>query len=161
MTPRGWRTPFVVLLGGTLILLLSFGLRQNLGLYMAPISTGLGWDREVFAFAVALQSLVWGISTPLMGWLADRFGPGKVVGAGGLVYAGGLWADGRGVHPHRCHRRRRVHDRIRHEHDQLLHRAGDDQPDRARRQTQHLSRHRERRRIVRPGSPGAARPMAG
>ena len=91
MTPRGWRTPFVVLLGGTLILLLSFGLRQNLGLYMAPISTGLGWDREVFAFAVALQSLVWGISTPLMGWLADRFGPGKVVGAGGLVYAGGLW----------------------------------------------------------------------
>ena len=91
MTLPGWRTPFVVLLGGTLILLLSFGLRQNLGLYMAPISTGLGWDREVFAFAVALQSLVWGVSTPFMGWLADRFGPGKVVGVGGAVYAGGLW----------------------------------------------------------------------
>ena len=90
MTPPTWRTPVVVLAGGTAILLLSFGLRQNLGLYMAPISTGLGWDREVFAFAVALQSLVWGISTPFMGWLADRFGPGKVVAAGGLIYAAGL-----------------------------------------------------------------------
>ena len=91
MTPRIWRTPLVVLVGGTAILLLSFGLRQNLGLYMAPISTGLGWDREVFAFAVALQSLVWGISTPFMGWLSDRYGPGKVVAAGGTIYAAGLW----------------------------------------------------------------------
>ena len=89
--PQGWRTPFVVLVGGTAILLLSFGLRQNLGLYMAPISTGLGWGREVFAFALALQMLVWGLSTPFMGWLADRYGPGRVVGAGGAVYAGGLW----------------------------------------------------------------------
>ena len=91
MTRQGWRTPLVVLIGGTAILLLSFGLRQNLGLYMAPISKGLGWDREVFAFALALQSLVWGFSTPFMGWLADRYGPGRVVAAGGAVYAAGLW----------------------------------------------------------------------
>ena len=91
MTALAWRTPLVVLVGGTAILLLSFGLRQNLGLYMAPISTGLGWGREVFAFALALQSLVWGISTPFMGWLADRYGPGRVVAAGGAIYAGGLW----------------------------------------------------------------------
>ena len=160
MTPPGWRTPFVVLLGGTAILLLSFGLRQNLGLYMAPISTGLGWDREVFAFAVALQSLVWGVSTPFMGWLADRFGPGRVVAAGGAVYAGGLWLMAEASAPDRRDDRRRVHDRVRHEHDQLLHRAGDHQPDRAARQAQHLSRHRERRRLVRPASPGAVRPVS-
>ena len=53
-----WRTPIVVLLCGTLILCLSFGLRQNFGLYMAPISSDLGWGRETFAFAVAFQSLV-------------------------------------------------------------------------------------------------------
>lgn len=51
MTPGTWRTPLVVLAGGTAILLLSFGLRQNLGLYMAPLSAGLGWDREIFASA--------------------------------------------------------------------------------------------------------------
>ena len=86
-----WRTPIVVLTCGTAILGLSFGLRQNFGLYMAPISADLGWARETFAFAVAFQSLVWGISTPVFGWLADRYGPAKVVAAGGVLYAVGLY----------------------------------------------------------------------
>ena len=80
-----------VLVCGTAILLLSFGLRQNLGLYMWPMSTDLGWGREALSFAIALQSLIWGIATPLMGFLADRFGPAKVVAAGGLLYSCGLY----------------------------------------------------------------------
>lgn len=85
------RLAILVLICGTTILLLSFGLRQNLGLFVGPISIDLGWGRGVFAFAVALQSLVWGLSTPLMGYFADRFGPGKVVALGGALYAGGLY----------------------------------------------------------------------
>ena len=80
-----------VLVCGTAILLLSFGLRQNLGLYMWPMSTDLGWGREVLSFAIALQSLVWGVATPLMGFVADRFGPAKVVAAGGILYSAGLF----------------------------------------------------------------------
>ena len=91
MTDRNYISPLVVLVCGTAILLLSFGLRQNLGLYMWPMSTDLGWGREVLSFAIALQSLIWGVSTPLMGFLADRFGPAKVVAAGGLLYSGGLY----------------------------------------------------------------------
>ncbi len=81
----------VVLVCGTTILLLSFGLRQNLGLYMWPMSSDLGWGREALSFAIALQSLIWGIATPLTGFLADRFGPAKVVAAGGLLYSCGLY----------------------------------------------------------------------
>ena len=91
MTDRKFHTPLVVLVCGTTILLLSFGLRQNLGLYMWPMSTDLGWGREALSFAIALQSLIWGIATPLMGFLADRFGPAKVVAAGGLLYSCGLY----------------------------------------------------------------------
>ena len=91
MTDRKFHTPLVVLACGTTILLLSFGLRQNLGLYMWPMSTDLGWGREALSFAIALQSLIWGIATPLMGFLADRFGPAKVVAAGGLLYSCGLY----------------------------------------------------------------------
>lgn len=91
MTDRKFHTPIVVLVCGTTILLLSFGLRQNLGLYMWPMSTDLGWGREALSFAIALQSLIWGIATPLMGFLADRFGPAKVVAAGGLLYSCGLY----------------------------------------------------------------------
>ena len=99
MNLGSWRTPMVVLTCGTAILCLSFGLRQNFGLYMAPISTDLGWGRETFAFAVALQSLVWGISTPIFGFLADRHGPAKVAATGGTLYAAGLYVMSRATVP--------------------------------------------------------------
>ncbi len=87
-TPR--RNPMIVLICGTTILLVTFGVRQNYGLLMAPISADLHWGREVFAFAIAMQSLVWGLSTPIAGWIADRYGPAKVAAAGALFYGGGL-----------------------------------------------------------------------
>lgn len=88
---RSWQTPLVVLICGTTLLLISFGARQNFGLYMAPISTDLGWGRGVFSLAVAIQSLVWGVSTPVMGYLADRYGPARVLALGGTLYAAGLY----------------------------------------------------------------------
>lgn len=83
--------PVLVLVLGTIILCVSFGVRSSLGVYMKPISIDLHWGREVFAFAIALQSLIWGLSTPLMGYLADRYGPAKLVACGGVLYAGGLY----------------------------------------------------------------------
>ncbi|HJO87662.1 MAG TPA: MFS transporter, partial [Rhodospirillales bacterium] len=62
MTGRFNNKAFLVLILGTIILCISFGVRSSLGVYMKPISIDLGWGREVFAFAVALQSLIWGIS---------------------------------------------------------------------------------------------------
>ena len=86
-----WRTPVVVLICGTIILSLAFGLRQSFGIFLAPISADLGWGREVFSIAMALQNLVWGLSQPFSGALADRFGPAKVVGAGAVLYVAGLY----------------------------------------------------------------------
>ena len=91
MTGRSISKAFLVLILGTIILCISFGVRSSLGVYMKPISIDLGWGREVFAFAVALQSLIWGISTPMMGYLADRYGPAKVVAIGAVLYASGLY----------------------------------------------------------------------
>ena len=42
-----------------LVLLVSFGLRSSLGIFLRPMSGDLGWGREVFAFAMALQNLLW------------------------------------------------------------------------------------------------------
>jgi predicted MFS family arabinose efflux permease len=81
----------IVLICGTAILFVSFGMRQNLGLYMEPISRELNWGRETFAFAIALQSLVWGVSTPILGAFADRHGPAKVLTFGGVCYVAGMY----------------------------------------------------------------------
>ena len=90
MTMRAWQTPMVLILSGSFIVLLAFGIRVNFGLYMDPISSDMGWGRGIFSFAIALQSIVWGVTTPLVGYVADRYGPGRVLAGGGLCYTAGL-----------------------------------------------------------------------
>ncbi|WP_414154124.1 MFS transporter [Pseudomonas sp. BNK-43-a] len=85
-----WRTSGWVLLGAALILALSLGVRHGFGLFLAPMSADFGWGREVFAFAIALQNLIWGLAQPFAGALADRLGAARVVIIGGILYAAGL-----------------------------------------------------------------------
>ena len=87
-----WRTPLVILVCGGIILGLALGTRQTFGLFLRPMSMELGWGREAFSFAIALQNLVWGCAMPFMGAIADRYGAGRVLAAGGLAYGSGLIA---------------------------------------------------------------------
>jgi MFS family permease len=86
----GWRTPLVVVLCGCLIAVLTFGPRSTFGFFMQPMSKEFSWGRDVFAFAFAIQNLLWGIGQPFAGAIADRFGTVRVVAVGGLMYAAGL-----------------------------------------------------------------------
>src|SRR5271154_309225 len=85
-----WRTPLLIIGFGCLISLMSFGPRSALGFFLTPMSLANHWGRDVFAFALALQNLLWGIGQPLAGIIADRFGTGRVLCVGGLMYAAGL-----------------------------------------------------------------------
>jgi MFS family permease len=86
----GWRTPLVVIVCGCIIAMVSFGPRSSLGFFLTPLSSSNGWGREVFAFAVAIQNLLWGLGQPIAGAVADRFGTNKVLMVGAVFYAGGL-----------------------------------------------------------------------
>jgi MFS family permease len=90
MGGSSWRLPAVVLACGGLILMLALGIRQSFGLFLLPMSQDLGWGREVFSFAIALQNLVWGLAMPFAGAIADRYGSGRVLVCGSLAYALGL-----------------------------------------------------------------------
>jgi len=89
-TIRSWRTPEVLLVVGCLIAILTYGPRSSLGLFLTPLSTTNGWGRDVFATALAIQVLLWGVGQPLAGAIADRFGITRVLGAGVILYAIGL-----------------------------------------------------------------------
>lgn len=78
------------LVGGSLVIALSMGVRQVSGLFLRPVAMDLGMSREAFGAAVALQNLVWGLAQPLMGMLADRHGGRVVALGGGLVYVAGM-----------------------------------------------------------------------
>jgi MFS family permease len=84
------RTPTLVLLCGCLILSLSFGARAGMGLYLQPMALEYGWGRGIFSLAMAIQNLAWGALGPFAGAAADRYGPGRVLAFGGLLYALGL-----------------------------------------------------------------------
>lgn len=85
-----WRTPTVVLVASALILSVSMGIRHGFGLFLAPVSTELGWGRETFALAIAVQNLTWGATQPFAGMVADRFGSARVMLAGCFLYVLGL-----------------------------------------------------------------------
>jgi predicted MFS family arabinose efflux permease len=81
---------FVLLLLSGLIISLSLGLRQSLGLFMRPMTLDLGISAATFGFSIALQNIVWGLSQPFVGALADRYGARPVLIGTALVYAAGL-----------------------------------------------------------------------
>ena len=69
--------PILVIIGGSALLLISFGLRHSFGLYLIPITDHLSSGRELFAFASALNVLMIGIGSPIFGALSDKYGSGK------------------------------------------------------------------------------------
>lgn len=80
----------VVLLCGGWLLALNLGVRQSLGLFIPDMITDLGWTASTFALAFGIQNLLWGLTSPAAGMLADRFGTARVLSAGVLLYAAGL-----------------------------------------------------------------------
>lgn len=71
---------------------IAMGLRQALGLYLAPVTQDLAMGRESFALSVAIANLVWGLAAPFAGFIADRYGAVRVVVTGGLTTAIGFLA---------------------------------------------------------------------
>jgi MFS family permease len=88
--PATWRAPAIIVLCGCLISMIAFGPRSSLGFFLTPLSTANGWGRDTFAFALALQNLMWGIGQPFAGAIADRFGTTRVLCTGAVLYAIGL-----------------------------------------------------------------------
>ncbi|MGC1818648.1 MAG: MFS transporter [Casimicrobiaceae bacterium] len=85
-----WRTPTVVLVCSSLIVTLGMGIRYSFGLFLQPMTADLHWTRETFALAIAVQNLVWGATQPFAGMVADKYGAGRVVLGGALLYVLGL-----------------------------------------------------------------------
>jgi MFS family permease len=86
-TTPWWRRQTVVIVAGCLIAIVTFGTRTSFGLFTEPLSVLRGWDREAFALAIAVQNLLWGVGQPFAGAVADRYGAGRVLAAGGALYA--------------------------------------------------------------------------
>ena len=80
-----------VLIGGSLILLISFAIRSTFGLFQIPIAEEFMWARSEFSMAIAIQNLAWGIGTPIFSAFAEKFGDRKAITLGLILYAIGVF----------------------------------------------------------------------
>jgi MFS family permease len=88
---RSIAVPLVVLvIAGCVIAAVTNGIRTSFGLFTLPMTADLGVSREAWGLAMAIQNLAWGVAQPIAGGLADRYGTGKVVVVGLLIYALGM-----------------------------------------------------------------------
>jgi len=90
LTPSKGPSVRQLLVSSALILTLAMGIRHGFGLWLQPMTMAQGWSREDFAFAIALQNLLWGLAGPVLGLMSDRLGAVRVLVVGGVLYALGL-----------------------------------------------------------------------
>ena len=90
--PRGSKlvTPARIVVAGAVVSLIGYGVRADFGLFQDPMLATRGWSRETFALALAIQNLMWGLGQPFSGAIADRYGAGRVLAGGALLYAAGI-----------------------------------------------------------------------
>jgi len=79
------------------------GVRQSLGRFIPDMLNDTGWTATTFGLAFAIQNLMWGISAPIAGALADRFGTTRTLIGGAALYAAGLYLMGTSTSPSELH----------------------------------------------------------
>ncbi len=84
------RPAVLALIFGGFALSIMLGLRQAMGVLLAPVAQDTGWSIAGLGFGFALMNLMWGASQPVAGALADKHGPIPVMIGAALLSAVGL-----------------------------------------------------------------------
>jgi predicted MFS family arabinose efflux permease len=87
---RALRPALPILIGASLMLSLSMGLRQSLGIFLQPLTHGVGISVADFTLAIAVQNLAWGFLQPLAGAFTVGVGFRAIMVVGALLYIAGL-----------------------------------------------------------------------
>ena len=84
------RPTLPILIGASIMLTLSMGLRQSLGIFLQPLTHDVGISVSDFTLALAVQNLAWGFLQPLSGAMTARYGFRPIMLVGSLFYVAGL-----------------------------------------------------------------------
>ena len=90
MTNSQNRTIWILILSSSLILAITMGVRQSLGLFIAPINSSTSLDIISISLALAIGQFIWGLTQPIFGAIADKKGSFGVLAFGALLMFFGL-----------------------------------------------------------------------
>ncbi|TMJ59323.1 MAG: MFS transporter, partial [Alphaproteobacteria bacterium] len=84
------RPTLPLLIGASIMLTLSMGLRQSLGIFLQPLTQDIRISVSDFTLALAVQNLAWGFLQPIAGAMTVRFGFRPIMVVGSVFYIVGL-----------------------------------------------------------------------
>lgn len=93
------RQVWCMVICGVIIVMFGGGLRQAFGVFLLPVASELGFGAQFFGLVAASQAVIYGVAQPVAGLLADRYGSIRIIVAGTLIYALGLWWAGASTTP--------------------------------------------------------------
>src|ERR1700675_1722729 len=88
--PKALRPALAILIGASLMLSVSMGLRQSVVIFLQPLTRDIGISVSQFTLAIAVQNLAWGFLQPVAGALTVRVGFRTIMMAGAVFYVAGL-----------------------------------------------------------------------
>lgn len=91
-TLQALRPVMPILISASLMLTLSFGIRQSMGLFMPAVTSDIAVTITDFTVAIAIQNLVWGFCQPAAGIAADKWGFRPVMVFGALCFIVGMFS---------------------------------------------------------------------
>ena len=81
---------YLIIACASIVILLSMGVRQSFGLFQTPIAQTFEIGLAAFSLSLAIQNLLWGLSQPFIGALADKFGSGRIIALSAVAQVIGL-----------------------------------------------------------------------
>ena len=85
------KTALVTLIAACLVVLISLGVRQTFGLFFADFKNDLGISLTQAGLSIGLQMLMWGLTGPIFGAIADKYGGHKAVALAFLFFIAGIY----------------------------------------------------------------------
>src|SRR5436190_5033346 len=79
------RRQFSIIAAAGLVFALIFGVRQSVALFIGPMNSATGLGIASISLAFACAQLMWGVTQPMAGAMADKYGTGRVVATGGVL----------------------------------------------------------------------------
>ena len=85
------KTALVTLIAACLVVLISLGVRQTFGLFFMDFKEDLGISLTEAGLSIGLQMLMWGLTGPIFGAIADKYGGHKAIALAFVFFIAGIY----------------------------------------------------------------------
>ena len=85
------KTALITLIAASLVVLISLGVRQTFGMFFMDFRDDLGISLTQSGLSIGLQMLMWGMTGPIFGIIADKYGGHKAISLAFIFFIAGVY----------------------------------------------------------------------